>query len=371
MAESPPAKRKKDGKEKQTPPSANAHDFEKFAPHGNITFIVQGETRVRVVSAILKSASPVFAAMLGPNFKEGQTLAKAKAKADGAPAEIALPEDDAEAFGWICEALHCQADTKLWKPGPEMLLKVWIIIEKYDMKKAMQLSIDFWVGEQLNTKMQLQDLWFMALFCVRAQNSFAFKSVTRQLILSANLLFSNLAASLEDTSEAFASSGVIYKLTSMPLSVSIAAGKCRTNTMYLAKLQEARHNAIGASMKFLYATLPDIIFHCGCSSGPTKALSYFRYIQYELDKSFPLISYMDLDVALALIPPLVSSIDQWVETNRCYCATCIDTTAIIHGEISRFLKKEVEGLCLACFDNGGNGICTEHQVQEDVTENQA
>ncbi|KAF5677030.1 hypothetical protein FHETE_1932 [Fusarium heterosporum] len=106
MAEPNPAKRKRVddevGQEEQTPPPTK-HDFESFAPDGDVICILQGETRVRIDSAIMRRASPVFRTMLGPKFREGHDLANS----GGVPVEIALPEDDAEVFGWISRVLHC------------------------------------------------------------------------------------------------------------------------------------------------------------------------------------------------------------------------------------------------------------------------
>ncbi|KAI8670070.1 hypothetical protein LRP88_01490 [Fusarium phalaenopsidis] len=85
-------------------------EFDRIVPNGDVTFVLdEGNTRVRVNSAIMKNASPVFAAMLGSNFKEGHALSAT----NGIPFEIPLPEDDAIAFGRICRMLHSQADTYL------------------------------------------------------------------------------------------------------------------------------------------------------------------------------------------------------------------------------------------------------------------
>ncbi|RMJ15735.1 hypothetical protein CDV36_004568 [Fusarium kuroshium] len=67
---------------------ADDPQFDKIAPDGVVTFILdEGKMTVRVHSAIMKNASPVFAAMLGPHFKEGHALREGGC-------EIPLPEDD-------------------------------------------------------------------------------------------------------------------------------------------------------------------------------------------------------------------------------------------------------------------------------------
>ncbi|CZS82259.1 unnamed protein product [Fusarium graminearum] len=153
-----PAKRRKVGRNSQTP--RDTPSFEDFAPDGDVIFIVKGKTRVRVHSVVIKCASPVFTAMLKPSFKEGRALAES----GDSPIEIPLPEDNPEEWGWICRALHCQAHTMLWKPTLLQLWSVWLLVDKYDMKDSMQLSLKLWTSEKIQKAMSLQssrDLWIL------------------------------------------------------------------------------------------------------------------------------------------------------------------------------------------------------------------
>ncbi|CAJ0550308.1 Ff.00g102380.m01.CDS01 [Fusarium sp. VM40] len=212
MAEPNPAKRKRDEEEEEEIQSSYFHNFEKFARFADVTFIAQNESqdemRVCVNSVIMKNASPVFEAMLGPHFKEGHALAQARS----GPVEIALPEDDAVAFGHICQVLHCQADTNLLEPCPELLLSIWIVVQKYDLKNAVKLSMGHWVWRQLEWRSGLEDLWFLALLCSQIGETNAFRSVTQQLMLSGNLSFVKLATKLEAWTKGIIPGRVIYKL---------------------------------------------------------------------------------------------------------------------------------------------------------------
>ncbi|SPJ73177.1 uncharacterized protein FTOL_02906 [Fusarium torulosum] len=199
MTEPRPAKRKRAKEGQEETQSTSRHDLENFARFADVTFILQDEIRVCVNSVIMKTASPVFAAMLDPHFKKGHALTQAK----NVPVEIALPKDDAGAFGHICQVLHCQADTTLLEPNPDMLLKIWILIQKYDLKKAIKLSIEHWVRRQLELRLELEDLWLLALFCFQFEEATAFQYVTQQLMLSANLPFVKLATKLEERTKGF------------------------------------------------------------------------------------------------------------------------------------------------------------------------
>jgi hypothetical protein len=211
MAETPAKRRKVDG-HRQAP---NDLSFEDFAPDGDVVFIVKGETRVRVYSDVMKRASKVFAAMLGPNFKEGRALAEASAT----PVEIALPEDEPEHFGWICRALHCQASTKLWKPVTSQLVSVWMLVDKYDMKDNMQLSLGFWIGVQVERKTgdtSRTDFWLLAQMSLGTQDAEPFRSATLALILYTKASFVYMATFSESRrSPALIPDRLLYKLAGM------------------------------------------------------------------------------------------------------------------------------------------------------------
>ncbi|KAF0645185.1 hypothetical protein FPSE5266_05232 [Fusarium pseudograminearum] len=208
MAETP-AKRQKVDCNSQAP--SEIPSFEDFAPDGDVIFIVQGKTRVRVFSAVIKCASPVFAAMLKPNFKEGRALAKS----GDSPIEIPLPEDNPEELGWICRALHCQAHTMLWKPTIPQLWSVWLLVDKYDMKDSMQLSLKLWTSKKLPTAINFQrghDLWILTVLSIMNRDADNFKIASCELILKGTKPFKALASNMEHDTQNAASEGVIYRL---------------------------------------------------------------------------------------------------------------------------------------------------------------
>lgn len=187
-------------------------EFDKIAPNGDVTFVLdKGNTIVRVNSAVMKNASPVFAAMLGPNFKEGHALSAG----DCASVDVPLPEDDAVAFGWVCRVLHSQADTNLWLPTPREIIKVLDIAEKYDLQKGIQISVQVWINrrEDLITN----DLWLLSLACCRAHDVEGFKSTTRRLILNHPGSFVELAARTENAIPGPDAGRTVYRLAGKTL----------------------------------------------------------------------------------------------------------------------------------------------------------
>ncbi|CAG7555336.1 unnamed protein product [Fusarium equiseti] len=315
MAETPTKNEKAD----QT---SGALSFEDFAAKGDVVFIVKGETRVRVRSAVMMEASSVFNAMLGPNFKEGRALAEASS----APVEIPLPEDDPELFGWICRALHCQASTKLWKPVALQLVPLWMLIDKYNMKDSMRLSLESWISEHVNEEETFDIiLWILAQMSLGVRNAGSFAIATRKLIQHSTESFVDDATCFERC-RPIIPGRLLYKLA--------------------ATLQEAREAAMARLVKLLYNDLPEAFQ--GCDSG--TALYYQRLKDAFQELSVPL-DFPDTTASLKTVSSVIPSITLGFGIGLCPCAkgACpVDVEGMMAKASSlRELKEfEVDGLCL-------------------------
>ncbi|KAG8673177.1 hypothetical protein FPOAC2_06608 [Fusarium poae] len=320
-----PAKRQKVGYDSPSP--NDTPSFEDFSPDGDVIFIVQGKTRVRVLSAVMRCASPVFAAMLRSNFKEGCALAES----EDIPVEIPLPEDDAEEFGWICRVLHCQAHTMLWKPTLSQVSSVWLLVDKYDMKDSIKLSLNLWTSESIKEPYSDHAFWILAVASLRNQEAGYFKHATRQLILNADIPFITIASTMERTTQAIASESVAYKLA--------------------GKLQATRDSAIMESNKFLYGDLPAIVLNGCASCTKTYLKKIHRHIRDRIFKP--------ADSRLICIRAMILAIYEWAQHPRYHCpeSPCGMSIRNIEKKTSEFLKVGFDGLCLDCF---GGKSCHKH-----------
>lgn len=108
-----------------------------IAADGDVIMVV-GPTKaiLRVHSLMLKMASRVFTAMLGPHFSEGQDLAADR------PKEISLPEDNVQAMGVICKLLHSRPDLtcKVALLKPEEVFQIAVLADKYDCMQLFSTS---------------------------------------------------------------------------------------------------------------------------------------------------------------------------------------------------------------------------------------
>lgn len=134
-----------------TPPDINGDSvmapIVNIDPHGDVIFDTGESDKnilLRVSSEVLKKASKVFAAMLGPNFLEGHDLGL-ESSTPKQPKTIRLPEDskipftilcsvingkyfyplDMKAFADVADLIHKYACADATRPWSKRLLQRW------------------------------------------------------------------------------------------------------------------------------------------------------------------------------------------------------------------------------------------------------
>ena len=95
-------------------------------------------TGIRVSSAILSMASPVFKSLLSPRFKEGTQL-------QSGSVEIPLPDDDSDSLIIIGHILHFQIDKVPFKLSTQDLLQVARVADKYDLANVLKPMAHCWI----------------------------------------------------------------------------------------------------------------------------------------------------------------------------------------------------------------------------------
>jgi len=161
--------------------------------------LVLGETRLRVSSVILSSASPVFKTMLGPNFLEGQDDRSAQN-----PKEIALFDDDIAALVRLCRLIHHQDDmpaaphdkTSL-AAGAEELLALTTLADKYGCIGSVRLIGAYTlfssasVSDPVDTSMETLLRFIAAAYMLEDSRHFAL--FTRRMVMDFEEPYSRVA----------------------------------------------------------------------------------------------------------------------------------------------------------------------------------
>lgn len=122
---------------------------------------------MKVYSLVLKNATPVFNAMLGPSFKEGYQLSQPGL------IEVPLPEDNAEAMQIVFNVIHGRNNAVSETLDAGMLLQVTIIADKYDYYVPLTFAMRAWLKCMSPTTPE--EAWTLAMVALllRKQESFA------------------------------------------------------------------------------------------------------------------------------------------------------------------------------------------------------
>lgn len=182
----------------------NTQETTDIAVNGDVVFVVGPSCRkLRVNSLFVKSASPVFTSLLGPNFEEGHRLA------ENGSAEIPLPEDDASTMETIFNVIHGRNDLVEFELSPDALLQVAITINKYDCSSSLAFATRTWLGCMKFTNSV--DSWNVALAATILGRKESFAEATSWLAFNYAGSFFDLASK----NEALIDDTVLLKIASM------------------------------------------------------------------------------------------------------------------------------------------------------------
>ena len=112
--------------------------------------------------------------MLGPHYSEGTNLSRDH------PKTISLPEDDPDAMETIFNILHFRNDVVSDQLEPEDVLRLAIATDKYDLIRALQLSIRVWL--ECDSNQDPERLWQLARASYLLRNNRAFEVTTFGLL---------------------------------------------------------------------------------------------------------------------------------------------------------------------------------------------
>ncbi|KAK5169516.1 uncharacterized protein LTR77_005492 [Saxophila tyrrhenica] len=165
---------------------------ELICPSPDIVLVIGQPPQVKLMvsSAVLKNASAVSAAMLGPQFREGQEV-----ESTAQPKEINLPDDNPETVSDMCHMLHSKTVHKyLTGASAATILELAITIDKYACVDALRMqahaillgNLDLYADLDLATNGQRMVAAYLL------DNSRAFRLSTGRLISGVTTPYSSL-----------------------------------------------------------------------------------------------------------------------------------------------------------------------------------
>ncbi|KAK7935332.1 hypothetical protein PG985_000827 [Apiospora marii] len=144
-------------------------------PEGDATITIMcsrcdEDRRFRASSQVLSLASPVFAKMLGPNFKEGHQLRK-----EGR-ITIALHDDDPDAVETVLCALHYHPKADTLFMHHTKLVPIALFSDKYDCSRALAPWIPHWCQVRPSTDVPGAAYTLLAAYLFRATKFYKISS---------------------------------------------------------------------------------------------------------------------------------------------------------------------------------------------------
>jgi len=151
-----------------------------IVPDGDVILLVGNENvRLRANSQSLRCASKTFGAMFGPDWREGQGLSKEL------PAEVALPDDDVGAMRTICCVIHHRNDLAPENPTTKEVLRIAIVVDKYDLKVALKYAILEWLKPRSQpTSVVMEEMGHLLAAAYLLNSSEIFITYTNNLLLT-------------------------------------------------------------------------------------------------------------------------------------------------------------------------------------------
>ncbi|KAH7021581.1 uncharacterized protein B0I36DRAFT_297316 [Microdochium trichocladiopsis] len=156
--------------------SQQSDQYEQICGRGDVILLIgPHQAPLKVQSRCLRTASKVFDAMFGPNWNEGQNLSQDR------PKSVELGDDDFGAMHTVCCVIHHRND--LWTPSldPADVLRVAIVVDKYDLSVAMKFALAQWL--KLRDDMNMIQLGYIMAAAYRLRDEGNYVETTLALIL--------------------------------------------------------------------------------------------------------------------------------------------------------------------------------------------
>ena len=239
-----------------------------IAADGDLILVVGPEKMsLHVHSLFLKSSSKFFAALLGPNWKEGQ-----KTIGQDGPTKVQLPEGDSAALRIICAIIHHRISLMPWNLAASKVFEVAVAADEYDCIGVLKFASEVWFYRGIKTT--FAHLLYFTAAAYLFKNAKAFKELTKTLVLEYNgLYYGPLSERLESV--------MPWRVFCKCLVISVDRLSKQLIGHYVALLGEQRSCARASLTNILLgarhgATCPK---HCGWASSYQSAYCNFSNVR--------------------------------------------------------------------------------------------
>ncbi|USW55797.1 Putative BTB/POZ domain-containing protein [Septoria linicola] len=192
------------------------HTVEIIAPDGDVILLVgtEDKQRLQVSSATLSSISPVFKALLGPHFREGQ-----QPRSSSNPVSISLPDDESDDMNRLCQIAHLKFEEDLESLYCDDILQLAVLVDKYDCSALLQpQSAGILLSWLLNhppghVSFTPVSIWRIALAAFLMRSMQAFRDATEKIIVHTTV---GPPPSISKSSPCLALNVIVFKVLFSP-----------------------------------------------------------------------------------------------------------------------------------------------------------
>jgi hypothetical protein len=128
--------------------------------------------------SVLRNASPVFRAMMGPHFQEGQAIINNT----GSTQEIAFPEDDSEVMLTVARLLHHRELELSDKLTAKHVYEVAVLADKYDVCRVVRSALATLPIQRDSRKNMCLDMWYLLTAAFIVGHRDVFKKMSTELL---------------------------------------------------------------------------------------------------------------------------------------------------------------------------------------------
>jgi BTB/POZ domain-containing protein len=128
--------------------------------------------------SVLRNASPVFRAMMGPQFQEGQTIINNTASTP----EIAFPEDDSEVMLTLARLLHHREIELANKLKAKHIYEVAVLADKYDVCHVVKSALATLPIQRDVQKNACPNMWYLLTAAFIVGHRDVFKKMSTELL---------------------------------------------------------------------------------------------------------------------------------------------------------------------------------------------
>ncbi|KAK2802232.1 hypothetical protein FQN50_007412 [Emmonsiellopsis sp. PD_5] len=157
---------------------------------GDVAFEVflgnaKAKIHVLVSSQRMRMASSVFNDIFNSNFRYENLGVTRAFTGSGHHLVVSLPEDDAVALVTLCNIIHGKTNDIPKTPSVSELYSLAVLGHKYSCTEMLSVLMKSWMEEECTFLRHIDsgDLWMLLHVAYIQNNSYAFKSLSRQILL--------------------------------------------------------------------------------------------------------------------------------------------------------------------------------------------